>query len=577
MTGFADDYYMVQVDDLDLNSGDYADIFIRYCDPNNAYRARLYSDDYDDDDLDDAGTDQVVVDEGFGSADVTFTHCKAGNLVDDGRLVYTYDAWNRLVEVSQADETDVTIHTARYDGLGRRVRKVVTNAGVQDGTTVFYYEGQKIIETRDGSGNMVMQAIHGVRYIDELVMLRFADKGDLYVHQGERSEREQAAIGKASRIARVRPATRPERASTTRATGGANFNVIALTDLAGRVVEQYSYKPYGEVTVDQSRAFGDVNGDGDTNPLDRSYLIVNCLGSGPTGDCRDGDLDFDDDVDATDYNTLLPGLYGTGGRHPALASSSVGNPFLHQGLYYDAELESYQNRARQYDPKLKRFMQRDPLGYADGLQLYSYLSGNPAVLKDPLGTLPVIDGPATITDLCTFMALHASGHLGSTTCVGCGWENSVGSCSSQSVFDPGCPDCEGVESYVEAAGTPVGKIIMSWAVFEVTPTCFLYPGASEEWLWRLAAQAKHCVDEHELIHLRTIQQTYVPLSAVAYGGGCSEQEACQRAANEALRVLNLKETRKLEWAASIHVPLDDQEGADIWSCIMEWMRKNLPN
>ena len=44
-------------------------------------------------------------------------------------------------------------------------------------------------------------------------------------------------------------------------------------------------------------------------------------------------------------------------------------PFGHQGLYYDAELESYQNRHRQYDPTQMRFLQRDPLGLGFGLDM----------------------------------------------------------------------------------------------------------------------------------------------------------------------------------------------------------------
>ena len=92
---------------------------------------------------------------------------------------------------------------------------MVTNAGKNDATTVYLYDGWKICETRDGSGNVVQQFIHGTQYIDELVMVRVKDKGDLYIHQGERSERERAATGKAGEDARVRPATRPDRTSTT--------------------------------------------------------------------------------------------------------------------------------------------------------------------------------------------------------------------------------------------------------------------------------------------------------------------------------------------------------------------------
>jgi hypothetical protein len=46
---------------------------------------------------------------------------------------------------------------------------------------------------------------------------------------------------------------------------------------------------------------------------------------------------------------------------------------------------TYFYRARQYDPERGRFLQRDPAGYADGLNLYEYARGAPASLVDPLG------------------------------------------------------------------------------------------------------------------------------------------------------------------------------------------------
>jgi len=79
--------------------------------------------------------------------------------------------------VRSSEDADVVFQTASFDGLGRRIKKIVTNSGDLDGTTVYYYRGQQIIETRDGSDNMVAQFIHGTRYIDELVMMRAADKG----------------------------------------------------------------------------------------------------------------------------------------------------------------------------------------------------------------------------------------------------------------------------------------------------------------------------------------------------------------------------------------------------------------
>ncbi len=53
---------------------------------------------------------------------------------------------------------------------------MVENAGDNDGTLRYFWDGQKIIETPDGSGSVLQQFIHGTQYIDELVMLRLVDE-----------------------------------------------------------------------------------------------------------------------------------------------------------------------------------------------------------------------------------------------------------------------------------------------------------------------------------------------------------------------------------------------------------------
>ena len=84
------------------------------------------------------------------------TYDDNGNLTFDGNFKYTYDAWNRLVKAT-LDDTDVTIHEAAFDGLGRRVVKTVSNSGDLDGVTEYYHNRNQIIETRDGSGNLETQ------------------------------------------------------------------------------------------------------------------------------------------------------------------------------------------------------------------------------------------------------------------------------------------------------------------------------------------------------------------------------------------------------------------------------------
>jgi RHS repeat-associated protein len=88
------------------------------------------------------------------------------------------------------------------------------------------------------------------------------------------------------------------------------FSTYALTDSAGQIVERYSYTPYGETTTFNS-----------------SYQNA--------------------------------GL-----------TSRVGNPFTFTGRELDAETGLMHFRARTYDAVQGRFKRRDPIGYADGMNLY---------------------------------------------------------------------------------------------------------------------------------------------------------------------------------------------------------------
>lgn len=84
--------------------------------------------------------------------------------------------------------------------------------------------------------------------------------------------------------------------------------MVTLSDSSGSIVEQYSYDVFGEPTI----------------------------------------RDANDDV---------------------ISDSNYSNPYMFTGRRYDDEIGLYYYRARYYSPEIGRFLQTDPTGYEDGLNL----------------------------------------------------------------------------------------------------------------------------------------------------------------------------------------------------------------
>jgi RHS repeat-associated protein len=205
----------------------------------------------------------------------SFSHDDAGNIVlgsgPGSSSSYTWDALNRLKQVSGAGGGSSVLAQYRYDGDNLRVRKT-TGAGV---VTNYLYDGLQLLAETDGVGAVKKLYNPGVSVTD--------DKGNkfYYLHDGR-------------------------------------GNVANLIDRDGNIVDVYTYEAFGM----------------------------------------------------------------------AVGVSKNSNEFLHDGLDsvmtdMDVQLEYMWNRW--YDPQLGRFISRDPIGFAGGLNLYGYVGNNPLTFTDPYG------------------------------------------------------------------------------------------------------------------------------------------------------------------------------------------------
>jgi RHS repeat-associated protein len=94
----------------------------------------------------------------------------------------------------------------------------------------------------------------------------------------------------------------------------------------------------------------------------------------------------------TDQSKTVVQRYGydTFGAIMEVADPGFVQPYTYTAREWDRETGLYYYRARYYDPVEGRFIQRDPMGFRGGINLYSYVDNSPILYGDPFGLTKVI-------------------------------------------------------------------------------------------------------------------------------------------------------------------------------------------
>ena len=328
------------------------------------------------------------------SNNYTLTYDDAGNMTDDGKdYKYVYDVWGRLRKVKQTGNSAL-VAEYRYNGLNHRI-------GVHEDTDV------------DGDVDSNDKWYYDV--FDEnwrqLARYRESDsspKEDFVPHQAGPNGR-----GGSSYIDAVICRNKDENTGWTSASDGNletrsylcqnwRADVSAVVKLVGSSgTELREWEKYSAYGTPIGLPGGDTDSDTDCDAADVTQ--VNAL-IGGTYDVR-ADIDLTGTIDSTDASTVSGSYSGITLGRGVLSASGVANRKGYAGYELCSGLAGgkWLARNRVLAADLGRWINRDPVGYLDGLNLCQYVSSQPIRGRDYAG----LTGVATAIECGHGRPVHA--------------------------------------------------------------------------------------------------------------------------------------------------------------------------